>query len=149
MTDTTWINSTINSNIGVKAISGLLAGTQYQWHVRTRCNNLTPYIWSNFTSDIFFTTPSAKIDLIYIDDIKAVVYPNPAHDLTYITMTSPDGVYQLNVYDLNGEVLLSRKVEINGSSYTEEIDVAKWPAGLYAFSISGNNKTFSGHFVRQ
>jgi hypothetical protein len=51
----TWITVTIN-NSNIRVLSGLQAGSQYEWQVRSKCNRSGSTVWSSFSKYFYFTT---------------------------------------------------------------------------------------------
>ena len=63
-------------------------------------------------------------------------YPNPFDHFYFIENNFPS---DLKIYDINGRILLSKKLEIGNN----KIDVSKFSSGFYIFKISHNNKSIS------
>ena len=75
-------------------------------------------------------------------DKDIVIYPNPVGDVLRFSKT---GKYKhVNVYDLNGRLVLSQELSSNS------ISVTSLPAGIYAAVFSGNtNKQERHQFIKQ
>ncbi len=80
-----------------------------------------------------------KISQNEIVDFK--LYPNPTYnDVVYI-ITADNGVKDILVYDLFGEIVLKES-----TSY-KELNISKLDAGIYIVQVTENNKTISRKLV--
>ena len=75
-------------------------------------------------------TMTSTPEAIAISEIDAFVHPNPATENISVFI-SKDGLYELEVYDLQGKKIVNK-------SFRDHIDltIAEWDAGLYIFRIS-------------
>jgi sugar lactone lactonase YvrE len=72
------------------------------------------------------------------------LYPNPATDIINIEfnqLTNP----KLEVYDINGRVLLNQKL----NNTTSQIDIASYPMGVYLFKITSEEGTATTKVEKQ
>jgi len=67
-------------------------------------------------------------------------YPNPAVDYTWIAVSEKAAGGTLEVYDLNGNLVISRKL---GSELLNRIDLSSLKSGMYTYRIVAGN-TISG-----
>lgn len=73
-----------------------------------------------------------------IKDISFQVYPNPANSSITIEIDALNNrAINLQLLDMKGSVLRSKKVEEGRQSYTETIDVSELPAGVYMLRAGG------------
>gem|GEM_PF-443883 len=68
-----------------------------------------------------------------------VVYPNPANNTVNISLSRLEGNMQLQLLSPTGQLLIKKQL-INSH---EQMDVAKYPAGVYYLQIMGNGKLIS------
>jgi len=75
------------------------------------------------------------------------VFPNPSTgQLNFNLGEELNQIYKLNIYDLNGKIILHYSVK--SSAFT--IDVSMIPTGKYMYQITGDgNKIYSGIFVKE
>ena len=90
----------------------------------------------DLNSNIATVTTDVTLDLMMyqLNTIKS--YPNPFDHFYFIENNFPS---DLKIYDINGRILLSKKLEIGNN----KIDVSKFSSGFYIFKISHNNKSIS------
>ena len=75
-----------------------------------------------------YTSGSSIVELIQMD---IAVYPNPASD--YIIIKGIEAGENIQMYNLNGQLVLSHKVEKNED---EKIKIDFLPAGIYLIKTS-------------
>lgn len=73
------------------------------------------------------------------------VYPNPVKDILSINTSYTFNNSQLNIYDMNGHLVM--KESISGSG-TSSISVKKLPAGFYSAKISDDVNDINFRFVK-
>ena len=71
------------------------------------------------------------------------LYPNPTTDLIYITNAGSSEVFNYEVLDMNGRVILKANDAINGTA-TTEINLSQVEVGVYMVRVFNENadKTF-------
>ena len=71
------------------------------------------------------------------------LYPNPTANNIFITNTGSSEVFNYEVLDINGRVILKADQAINGST-TTELDLSKVNVGVYMIRVFNEkaNKTF-------
>lgn len=71
------------------------------------------------------------------------LYPNPTSDVVYISNTGSTEVFNYEVLDMNGRVILKKNDAINGST-TTELDLSKVEEGVYLVRVFNQQaeKTF-------
>lgn len=127
-------HATVNTN--EYTITGLLAGQNYTWTVRTICSEDEMSDWSsrvNFTTegnpqgilDPESTTPSSQFS----------IHPNPASDKVNVTLNGVSGDATITIVDLNGRTV--KKLEANSSKFV--IDISDLPQGAYFVRASSND----------
>lgn len=83
-------------------------------------------------------------------DFTLNLYPNPAKNNLYITT---DGLVPMNawvfVYNFNGQVIKSEKVQHKENQNTFSLNVADIPNGLYLVKLNWTQNTLSGKLIIQ
>ena len=75
-------------------------------------------------------TMTSTLETASVSEIDAFVYPNPATDQISVFL-SKNGTYLLTVYNLHGQVVVSKSFRDQTN-----LTVAEWDAGLYIFRIT-------------
>jgi hypothetical protein len=75
-------------------------------------------------NELITATPKQKVD----------IYPNPARSIVQLNLTGFEGKTEVNVYDINGKVVLRKQV----SSVKSELNVAPLVPGIYLVSVKNN-----------
>jgi hypothetical protein len=159
----TWTSAATATTATSVAISGLTAGTLYDWRVSTNCgaNGTSGFSAAQFTTAAISTCPgtydvstngtAAGAALIpFNTDIKGLI--NPANELDYykfvvttggtatITLTTLPGDYDIRLYSSNGTTQLA--ISQNGGTTSETI-TRTYTAGTYYIRVYGFNGAFS------
>jgi hypothetical protein len=162
-TATTWTSAATATTATSVAITGLTAGSLYDWRVRTNCgaNGTSGFSAAQFTTAAVSTCPgtydissngtTAGAALIpFNTDIKGLI--NPANELDYykfvvttggtatITLTTLPGDYDIRLYSSNGTTQLA--ISQNGGTSSETI-TRTYTAGTYYIRVYGFNGAFS------
>lgn len=69
------------------------------------------------------------------------VYPNPARNFVNVALYSEMGAepFELNILDINGRVLRTETLPVNGAGITEHrVDINDLTSGIYLVSLKGN-----------
>jgi len=75
---------------------------------------------------------------------EVTVYPNPGINTLRITTALKN--IQFEMYDMNGEKILSKEIENNNTSF----DVSKIPSGIYLYKIYNSKKVYeTGKWVKK
>ena len=77
-----------------------------------------------------------------------LVYPNPIQDdQLFINMGQLDlSSIPVNVYDLNGKLVLSKVYQLNNGGF--KIDVSNIPKGIYMLKMTTENRTYNYKIIR-
>ena len=84
-----------------------------------------------------------------LSDINIQTYPNPASDRLWISASdrASDVVYDLHVYSLTGQLMLSRTdYSLNDGN---SIDVSQLMSGVYIMRLAGEDGQFQSKFIKQ
>ena len=156
----TWINAATGTSSTSVSLSGLAAGTLYDWRVRANCTGATgAYTQAQFTTTAAVTCPgpydvstngtaSGAATIPFNTDVKGLI--NPSGDNDYyrfvittggtatITLTTLPANYNIRLYSSNGTTLLASSTR-NGTN-TETIS-RTYTAGTYFVRVNGNNSS--------
>lgn len=76
--------------------------------------------------------------------VNIKVYPNPSSEKVSV-QNIPNGIYQLQIIDVSGQVLKNKFVSF---SHTLETDVSEFPKGLYQLTLSGIEEHYRFKFIK-
>jgi len=76
------------------------------------------------------------------------LFPNPAIT-TLNVRTDVDGDYQLNVYNILGEVVYSMEEKFQNNSISKNIDISTLGSGVYIVKVSTQNITSVKRFIKR
>lgn len=130
-------------------LTGLTAGTTYQWQIRSVCEygNATGTAWSMMQT---FTTATSKTQHNFIDQAAASelinVFPNPNQGAFVLTLEGLDTPVDVRVTDLAGRTVFTAAQVANTNL---QIDVGKHTKGLYFLQVSGPTVQFVQRVVVQ
>ena len=99
-------------NITSRDVFGLLAGTAYEWTIRSICNQSGTLLSSFTPMDTFVTLPYARLastDLNKKEEENLTIYPNPFSNQVFIEYTNPQSEhYAIRILDAKGVVVFER-----------------------------------------
>ena len=101
-------------------------------------------VYTNLSLDVFILKLNNN-DLLNISDLKTCdiqVFPNPIID-NKLTITSPDFIQKLEVYNTFGQLVIHQPVNVN------EIDTSKLKTGLYFIKIMCNNTIYTIKVIKR
>ncbi|TXF91487.1 T9SS type A sorting domain-containing protein [Neolewinella aurantiaca] len=126
----------VNSDIDTFNLSFLPSSTDFQYYVRSNCEDdfglqslwIGPYSFR--TESPVSTNSIAGLE-------RFIVSPNPASDHVKVAIltTKVLGTGQLEVRTMTGQLISSRPLNLQGS-VSEQFDVSEFPAGLYLISVA-------------
>jgi hypothetical protein len=81
---------------------------------------------------------------------RLLVYPNPAHDVTTVKITSQvTGTVKITVYDMNGRQVLVAQTVKTDDVVTKTLNISSLASGMYTVQITiGNQKTMVTKFIK-
>lgn len=74
------------------------------------------------------------------------LYPVPVSDRIQLSFQADQTDLLVRIYDINGRLILSKNVEARGSY--DQLDVSRFPAGVYQLTIAGSLGIESHKFVK-
>lgn len=123
-------------------ITGLTAGQNYTWTVRTICAEDEMSDWS---SHINFTTQANPQGIdnpeLTNRDSQLSIHPNPANEIVNITLNGVSEDVEITIIDLNGRTVKQLKeafVFSEKASNTTTIQLDDIPQGTYFVRVTGN-----------
>ena len=100
-------------------------------------------------------TSTATMKLTVVDGSSSVtdrfvIYPNPVHDIATGSITSAvTGTVKINVYDMNGKLVLVTEAEKTDNVVLKTFDVNLLAPGMYTVQINiANRKTMVTKFIK-
>jgi len=73
------------------------------------------------------------------------IYPNPADNVVYIKTKKNLGDVVINLIDINGRVVLSKKAALLNEA---ELNISSLQSGLYILNITGNNVNINNKIIK-
>ncbi len=96
--------------------------------------------YSSVGNEIWKLTTQAPEIIDDNNDLEITVFPNPASQ--YITIKSPEKIYNVEILNLNGQIILS-------TTQLENIDIGDLCQGLYFIKINAEKRTVVEKIVIQ
>jgi hypothetical protein len=116
-------------------------------------------IWKmNFTGfggsangNYYFTKEQQVVGINEVSTIQTfAVYPNPAHDLVRVVLTSKQNENaNATIYDMNGRTVRNAEIELFGSLQTIDVNVNGITPGVYSLVIRTGNEQKVNRLVIQ
>src|SRR5690606_11521264 len=116
---------TDNDGILGETLSGLTDNTDYDVYVRAICSTTNMSAW---VGPVSFTTDTT-VNVNDNDFSGFAYYPNPMTDV--INITSQNEKYELTVYNVIGQQLLTHKMK----AHTATLDVSHFASGQYIMQV--------------
>lgn len=77
------------------------------------------------------------------------IYPNPVTDVLNFTYNVEKGTSgKINIFDINGKLLISKQLSINAGANSVFLDVSNLAKGIYVLKLDNNGKTFYQKFIK-
>jgi hypothetical protein len=86
-------------------------------------------------------TPSTNINRVSYSDINISAYPNPLMgNYLYLSMNnSGTGIYTIEAYGMNGQLIYQNNISVNTSKSNTMINTERWAKGPYIIHVSTDN----------
>lgn len=101
-------------------------------------------LWPDEMDSLCATAVFAKIPESEENPVNLNIFPNPANDLITITSTQSLENSKVQIYSMNGKMLLSKEI----FESTIELDVTSFECGTYIVRIIQNNQTLHKRFIK-
>ena len=81
---------------------------------------------------------------------QLIVFPNPAQNLINTKITdSLNGTIKINMYDVNGRIVLSDQSEKSIESFEKTFNISTLASGMYTIQVNiANRKTMVKKFIK-
>ena len=88
--------------------------------------------------------------VVFGDDVKWQVYPNPSPSVFFLQFQAGDGEkIAISIYDASGRAVLKTEAQANGFIQKFPIDLSRFAPGLYLLEASNGAKKEAFRLVRQ
>src|SRR5579863_4582412 len=103
------------------------------------------------TATMQLTVEPAVVTESIITSDRFIVYPNPAHDVTTVKITSQvTGTVKIVVYDINGRQVMTAQTVMSGDMATKTLNISSLASGMYTVQVTiGNKKTMVTKFIKE
>ena len=81
---------------------------------------------------------SQKLSTFNIEDVDTKIYPNPIKDI--LSISSKFSELDIQLYDMMGKLILSKKIKKNADHKIFELDMTKIQTGIYVIKIINTDK---------
>ncbi|MCX6235907.1 MAG: PKD domain-containing protein [Bacteroidetes bacterium] len=122
----------------------------------SECNILDISAWTGQSDvQIMFETYNYLGNNIYIDNITVTnaisvdpntpqqpvmdIYPNPSTDQIHISIRNVTGEVEVELMNLQAQVIQKEKIAGHDGVYSESLDLANYPKGIYLIRLIGHN----------
>jgi Secretion system C-terminal sorting domain/PKD domain len=99
------------------------------------------------------STASVRVNVIKAtqNGDEIVLYPNPAHSLMNLRLTSEAvGTVQVLIYSVNGQLVQTNQMSKDGSYIDNQINVSQLAIGMYVMHVViGHDKMMLAKFIKQ
>lgn len=95
--------------------------------------------------NVAFRSQYSESQYAEISDLE--VFPNPASERLNVIIPNPKVVSTLQISNINGEVLIHRKVSNGQTSF--DVNLSEFPAGIYIVKCQQGSDNYSTKFVKQ
>jgi len=140
------------SNMDLDNVSGLTTGNYYVkvcvdvTNIEAEDNESNNCGQNN--NSFQFESLTTSVESIEAIGINVLVYPNPAtsNELTFSLSEALNHTSQLTITDAAGRVVLTQEVASNEEEI--KLNIGDLQEGMYYYTLSSNEHTLSGKFVR-
>jgi hypothetical protein len=125
-------------------ITGLTAGTNYQWRVRTNCGNSGSSIYtaSQFATTGALNTGNISQQGMLMETSDWKVFPVPAKDyLNFSFNSATQGKAEVLITDLSGRTVKKEPVQVINGANNMRIDLNGIRPGMYLLRMTGKDNS--------
>ncbi|MEP7170866.1 MAG: T9SS type A sorting domain-containing protein, partial [Bacteroidota bacterium] len=145
-----WTAMQINTNYPSKTLTGLSHSTTYQWKVRTKCD-ITNGIYSAYSPIQTFTTPLRLEGQVSVNNEEISIYPNP--NTGQFSLEFASDVKEENdiieIYNSLGQSIFKNNISINEGENHKQIDLSKFPSGIYFLNLKTEKEVFRQKIIKE
>ena len=114
----------------------------------------TAYIFFDFNEAVVTNTTQTPVGILALEEVRETailtLFPNPnSGSFTLQLSQAKRGFAQVEVLNMLGQTVYTKKVAAAGGSFSEQVNLAKLPAGLYVVKVQQAGKSFTQRFVLQ
>ena len=114
-------------------ITGLAAGTDYGFQVRTFCVDMG--VTAAMSDKYYFSTPARFGSA----STSVNLYPNPSNGQFTLALNGYENTsVELSITNSIGQVVYASSIAVTGTNHTESIDLDHVAPGMYQVSLTGN-----------
>ena len=136
-----WVN--VNATSTNKTITGLTAGTNYEFKVKTICGALS----SAFSASTFFSTLLRTSEL-EPNEIVVQIMPNPNEGIFKLTLGNINSENILiEIYEITGQLIFNKEFTYFHYSTGLTINISDSPSGIYKLVVKSNSEIITKSFV--
>jgi hypothetical protein len=125
-------------------LTGLTAGTSYQWRVRTNCGNSgsSLYTASQFATTGALNTGNISQQGMLMETSDWKVFPVPAKGyLNFSFNSATQGKAEISITDLSGRTVKKEPVQVINGANTMRIDLNGIRPGMYLLRMTGKDNS--------
>lgn len=128
----TWVTPP-STTIGYIAVSGLTAGTTYEFQGAVSCGPLQ----SDWSPSVFFTTPGST-RMGRSNELEMQLWPVPAREFIHVQFTIPESaLITFTALNMAGQtVLVERQGMLDAGTHTRNLDLKGLPGGVYMLQLA-------------
>ncbi|MBS1656496.1 MAG: T9SS type A sorting domain-containing protein [Bacteroidetes bacterium] len=136
-----WTKTTAQLNY--KKLTGLLPNTQYDWAVKSVCDQGS--LSSDWSETQTFTTKPLRLEND-VEEIAFNVFPNPSAGVFTVELTVNDEETmqtKFEVLNIFGQVIYSEDGEMENGRLVKEIEMGNAPDGIYLLRLFINGQVYT------
>jgi hypothetical protein len=93
---------------------------------------------------------TSDVNPITVNTPSIEVYPNPtAGQFNLIINNLPNNAYTISLYNILGQKLMYKQVDVNSSKYTILLDASMFPADVYFIRVVSDNQQWTQRIIKQ
>jgi hypothetical protein len=144
-----WIVASASSAGTSYFLTGLTAGTTYDWRVRTNCGNgSSVYSTAQFTTTGALNTGNISQQGMLMETKGWKVFPVPARNyVNYSFTSSVAGKAYITVTDISGRTLRTEAIQVVGGFNNMRLDLNGILPGVYILRMTGKDHSQIGKII--
>ena len=133
-----------NGDASTLTLTGLIENKNYYFSIFEYYSTSNCYLTPALTG----TGSAITTDIYTIGDNKLNIYPNPSNGVFNIDFTGDNNYnVDIQVFSIDGKMILSNQVEINKNNSTTKIDLSNKKSGVYILKISLDNNILTKYLI--
>lgn len=146
---TSWTTKTVSTNTGLKNLTGLLASTTYQWRVKSKCDVNS---YSTYSPTQIFTTTAMRLsDNIEetLSDFKITPNPTSGNFIFEFNSGANQNNGAIEIFNSLGQSIFLNSLSISEGENQKEIDLSKFPSGIYFLNLKTEKETYRQKIIKE